>query len=148
LAKRLGIRVLEGHFDPAASVADGATPLFKRVIAELPSGVGINCENLDRISRGHPWRAKAYTADIVEAGTTKLEAEKSQGASQIAELRGKQSSNATLPDTIRRLAAMIDDCPTKQEIRRKVTALVPLGYGRVNMFRAPSVLLHGTWQLK
>jgi DNA invertase Pin-like site-specific DNA recombinase len=68
LAKREGIKVIGEHFDPAASVKDGATPLFKKVIAELPSGVGIITENLDRINRGHPWRAKAYIADILEAG--------------------------------------------------------------------------------
>lgn len=67
-AVRLGVKVIGEHFDPAASVKDGATPLFKKVIAELPTGVGIICENLDRINRGHPWRAKAYIADIIEAG--------------------------------------------------------------------------------
>ena len=68
LAKREGIQIVAEHFDPAQSVKDGATPLFKKVIAELPAGVGIICENLDRINRGHPWRAKAYIADIIEAG--------------------------------------------------------------------------------
>jgi DNA invertase Pin-like site-specific DNA recombinase len=68
LAKREGIHVIKEHFDPAASVKDGATPLFKKVIASLPEGVGIITENLDRINRGHPWRAKAFIADILEAG--------------------------------------------------------------------------------
>ena len=68
LAKREGIQIVGEHFDPAASVKDGATPLFKKIIADLPQGVGIICENLDRINRGHPWRAKAYIADILEAG--------------------------------------------------------------------------------
>lgn len=68
LADRLGIKVIAEHFDPAASVKEGATPLFKKVIAELPQGVGIICENLDRINRGHPWKQKAYLYDIIERG--------------------------------------------------------------------------------
>jgi hypothetical protein len=68
LAKREVIKVLAEYFDPATSVKVGATPLFKKVVSELPAGVGIICENLDRINRGHPWRAKAYIADILEAG--------------------------------------------------------------------------------
>lgn len=68
LAKREDIKIVGEHFDRGVSVKDGATPLFKKVIAALPSGVGIICENLDRINRGHPWRAKAYIADIIEAG--------------------------------------------------------------------------------
>jgi DNA invertase Pin-like site-specific DNA recombinase len=68
LAKRQGLRVVAEYFDPAASVKDGATEKFKTIIASLPGGVGIITENLDRISRGHPWRAKAYIADILEAG--------------------------------------------------------------------------------
>jgi DNA invertase Pin-like site-specific DNA recombinase/ssDNA-binding Zn-finger/Zn-ribbon topoisomerase 1 len=67
-ATQRNIRVVGEHFDEAVSVKDGATPLFKKVVAELPSGVGIICENLDRISRGHPWRTKAYIADMLEAG--------------------------------------------------------------------------------
>ena len=67
-AQSNGIQVIAEYFDSAKSVKDGATPLFKQVVASLPSGVGIICENLDRISRGHPWRAKAYIADILEAG--------------------------------------------------------------------------------
>jgi hypothetical protein len=68
LAKRLGIKVIAEHFDPASSVKEGVTPLFKKVIAELPQGVGIICENLDRINRGHPWKQKAYLYDIIERG--------------------------------------------------------------------------------
>ena len=68
LAKREGIKVIGEHFDEGVSVKDGATPLFRKVIAGLPPGAGIITENLDRISRGHPWRAKAYIADILEAG--------------------------------------------------------------------------------
>jgi DNA-binding transcriptional MerR regulator len=68
LAKRLGIKVIAEHFDPASSVKEGATPLFKKVIADLPQGVGIICENLDRINRGHPWKQKAYLYDIIERG--------------------------------------------------------------------------------
>jgi DNA invertase Pin-like site-specific DNA recombinase len=67
-ANREGIKILAEHFDEATSVKDGATPLFKKVVGELPKGVGIVCENLDRISRGHPWRAKAYLLDLIEAG--------------------------------------------------------------------------------
>lgn len=67
-AIRKGITVIAEHFDEGTSVKDAATPLFKRVLAELPKHVGIICENLDRINRGHPWRAKAYIADILEAG--------------------------------------------------------------------------------
>ena len=67
-ASKAGITVIQEHFDPARSVKDGSTELFKKVIAELPPGVGIICENLDRISRGHPWRAKALLAEILEAG--------------------------------------------------------------------------------
>ena len=68
LAKRKGVKVLAEYFDEGVSVKDGATPLFRKVIAELPEGVGIITENLDRINRGHPWRAKAYIADILDAG--------------------------------------------------------------------------------
>jgi hypothetical protein len=68
LAKRLGIKVIAEHFDPASSVKEGVTPLFKKVIAELSEGVGIICENLDRINRGHPWKQKAYLYDIIERG--------------------------------------------------------------------------------
>ena len=67
-AKRLGVKVIKEYFDEGVSVKDGATPLFRKVVAELPAGVGIITENLDRISRGHPWRSKAYIADILEAG--------------------------------------------------------------------------------
>lgn len=67
-AKRLNISILAEYFDKGVSVKDGATPLFKKTVSELPKGVGIICENFDRISRGHPWRAKAYIADILEAG--------------------------------------------------------------------------------
>jgi hypothetical protein len=41
IAKREGITVIAEHFDPGTSVKDGATPLFKKVISELPEGVGI-----------------------------------------------------------------------------------------------------------
>ncbi|MCX6924998.1 MAG: hypothetical protein NT154_17560, partial [Verrucomicrobia bacterium] len=41
-AKREGIKVLAEYFDEATSVKDGATPLFRKVIAELPNQVGIN----------------------------------------------------------------------------------------------------------
>lgn len=68
LAQREGITILGEYFDEGVSVKDGATELFKKVIAELPNGVGIICENLDRINRGHPWRAKAYIADILDSG--------------------------------------------------------------------------------
>lgn len=67
-AKREGIHIVAEYFDEASSVKDGATPLFKKVLASLPNGVGIVTENLDRINRGHPWRAKAYIADLLEAG--------------------------------------------------------------------------------
>lgn len=67
-AKRSGITIIGEHFDKGVSVKDGATPLFKKIISELPKDAGIITENLDRISRGHPWRAKAYIADILEAG--------------------------------------------------------------------------------
>jgi hypothetical protein len=68
LATREGIKVIAEYFDEGISVKNGATPLFKKVVDELPAGVEIICENLDRINRGHPWRAKAYIADILEAG--------------------------------------------------------------------------------
>ena len=68
LAKREGIKIIAEHFDEGVSVKEGATPLFRKVVGDLPHGVGIICENLDRINRGHPWRAKAYIADILEAG--------------------------------------------------------------------------------
>ena len=68
LAKREGIKVLAEYFDEATSVKDGPTPLFRKVVASLPAGVGIIAENLDRISRGHPWKSRAYVAEIVEAG--------------------------------------------------------------------------------
>jgi DNA invertase Pin-like site-specific DNA recombinase len=68
LAKREGIQVHKEYFDEGVSVKDGATPLFKKVIDSLPEGVGIITENLDRINRGHPWRAKAFIADILETG--------------------------------------------------------------------------------
>ena len=55
-AERLGVKVIGEHFDEGVSVKDGATEKFKQVIADLPAGVGIICENLDRISRGKPWR--------------------------------------------------------------------------------------------
>lgn len=67
-ATQFGVRVVGEYFDEGVSVKEGATPLFKKVVSELPKGVGIICENLDRINRGHPWRAKAYIADILEAG--------------------------------------------------------------------------------
>jgi len=67
-AERQGIKVLAEYFDEATSVKDKPTPLFMKVLAELPSQVGIICENLDRINRGHPWRAKAFIADILDAG--------------------------------------------------------------------------------
>jgi len=68
LAKREGIQIVAEHFDEGVSVKDGATEKFKKVIANLPQGVGIICENLDRISRGKPWRAKAMLLDIIEDG--------------------------------------------------------------------------------
>lgn len=67
-AKSRGIKIIAEYFDEGTSVKDGATPMFKKVVASLPEGVGIVCENLDRINRGHPWRAKAYIAEILEAG--------------------------------------------------------------------------------
>ena len=67
-AKRLGINVIGEYFDESTSVKDGVTPLFKKVIADLPSGVGIICENLDRINRTHPWKQKAYIYELVENG--------------------------------------------------------------------------------
>lgn len=67
-AKRLGVTVIPEHFDPASSVKDGATPLFKKVVSELPKDVGIICENLDRISRGHSWRTKSMLLDLIEDG--------------------------------------------------------------------------------
>jgi len=67
-ALRLGLKVIGKHFDEGVSVKDGATEKFKQVIADLPAGVGIICENLDRISRGKPWRAKAMLLDIIEDG--------------------------------------------------------------------------------
>lgn len=67
-AKLNRLRIVAEHFDPAASVKDGATPLFKNVIAELASGIGIICENLDRISREHPWKQKNYIYDIIKDG--------------------------------------------------------------------------------
>jgi DNA invertase Pin-like site-specific DNA recombinase len=68
MGKRAGVKIIAEYFDEGVSVKEGATPLFRQVVAELPNGVGIICENLDRINRGHPWRAKAYIADILEAG--------------------------------------------------------------------------------
>jgi DNA invertase Pin-like site-specific DNA recombinase len=68
IARQRNIKIVAEYFDEGVSVKDGATPLFKQVVAKLPSGVGIISENLDRINRGHPWRAKAYIADILEAG--------------------------------------------------------------------------------
>ena len=59
-AKRLDISIIAEHFDKAQSVKDGATPLFKTIISKLPKSVGIITENLDRINRGHPWRAKKH----------------------------------------------------------------------------------------
>ena len=76
----------------------------------------------------------AITLDLLDAGLAvsqvkerlvNLEAEKSQVENDLAELKAKQSTNATLPDTIKRLEAMIDDCLTNQETRKKVAALVP-----------------------
>src|SRR3974377_497977 len=67
-AVRMGIKVIAECFDPGTSVKDGITPLFRKVIAELPPGVGIVCENLDRINRAHPWRAKAFLLDLIDAG--------------------------------------------------------------------------------
>ncbi len=68
IAKERNIKVIGEYFDEGVSVKDGATQLFKQIISELPADVGIICENLDRISRGHPWRSKAFIADIIEAG--------------------------------------------------------------------------------
>lgn len=68
VAKREGIQIIGEHFDPAMSVKDGLTPLFKKVIADLPAGVGIISENLDRINRTHPWLQKAYIHKIVTDG--------------------------------------------------------------------------------
>ena len=67
-AERIGVKVIGEHFDEGVSVKDGATEKFKKLIADLPQGVGIICENLDRISRGKPWRAKAMLLDIIEDG--------------------------------------------------------------------------------
>ena len=67
-AERLGVKVIGEHFDEGVSVKDGATEKFRKLIADLPAGVGIVCENLDRISRGKPWRAKAMLLDIIEDG--------------------------------------------------------------------------------
>jgi DNA invertase Pin-like site-specific DNA recombinase len=64
-AKQYGIEIVGNYFDKAASVKDGATPLFKKIIDTLPKGVGVICENLDRISRGHPWLQKAYIYEII-----------------------------------------------------------------------------------
>jgi DNA invertase Pin-like site-specific DNA recombinase len=68
LAAREGIQIVKEYFDEGTSVKEGATPMFKRMLSTLPKGVGIIAENLDRINRGHPWRAKAYIADILDAG--------------------------------------------------------------------------------
>jgi len=67
-AKRKGIEVVAEYYDESQSVKIGTTQLFDKVVAELPSGIGIICENLDRLSRGHPWKAKAYFYDIIQAG--------------------------------------------------------------------------------
>ena len=64
----MGIKIIAENFDPGTSVKDGITPLFRKVVAELPPGVGIVCENLDRINRAHPWRAKAFLLDLIDAG--------------------------------------------------------------------------------
>ena len=67
-AKRLGIELIAYHFDEGVSVKEGVTPKFKAVLKSLPEGVGIICEDLDRINRAHAWKAKAYILELVEAG--------------------------------------------------------------------------------
>jgi DNA invertase Pin-like site-specific DNA recombinase len=67
-AKRAGIEIVAEHFDAGVSVKDGATPLFRKVIADLPAGVGIICENLDRISRGHSFSALNDIYNLINDG--------------------------------------------------------------------------------
>ena len=68
LAAREGIHVIKEYFDEGISVKTGQTPLFKKIIADLPEGVGIIAENLDRIDRSHPWVQKANIYAIIQKG--------------------------------------------------------------------------------
>ena len=68
LAKREGIEVIAEYFDEGVSVKEGVTPKFKAVLAKLPKGVGIICEDLDRINRAHPIDQLAYIKSIIEKG--------------------------------------------------------------------------------
>ena len=67
-AKRVNVQVIKEYFDESKSVKSEVTPLFRKVIADLPNGVGIVAENLDRINRAHPWKQKAYIYEIVKDG--------------------------------------------------------------------------------
>jgi DNA invertase Pin-like site-specific DNA recombinase len=63
-----GIKIIKEVFDEASSAKGGATALFHKTISELPKGCGILTEELDRISRGHSWRTKAFLMDLIDSG--------------------------------------------------------------------------------
>ena len=68
-AKRKKIQVIAEHFDRGISVKAGPTPNFRKILKDLPTGVGIICRDLDRISRGHVIDAMAYLKnEIVSKG--------------------------------------------------------------------------------
>lgn len=67
-AAQHGIQIIKEVFDEASSAKGGATALFHRTISELPKGCGILTEELDRISRGHSWRTKAFLMDLIDSG--------------------------------------------------------------------------------
>jgi len=119
-AKREGIQVVAEYFDPATSVKDGATPLFKKVISELPDGVGIVCENLDRISRGKPWRSKAMLLDIIEDGHFIIT---SQDGREYNETTIEEIDTLLLGDLSTNLARMENNKRTKRVKEAKASAV-------------------------
>jgi DNA invertase Pin-like site-specific DNA recombinase len=132
MAKREGIAIIAEYFDESMSVKEGATKLFEKVLSNLPKGVGIICENLDRISRGHPWRAKAYIADILEAGHFIITSQdgREYNAETIEELdtmvMGDMATNLARAENIKRAKRVNEARETFYALARQGKA-APLG---------------------
>lgn len=133
-AERLGVKVIGEHFDEGVSVKDGATEKFKKLIADLPAGVGIVCENLDRISRGKPWRAKAMLLDIIEDGHFIIT---SQDGREYNEQTIEEIDTLLLGDLSTNLARIENNKRTKRVKEAKANAVELVRQGK------PSPL--GSW---
>ena len=126
-ALRMGVKVIGEHFDEGVSVKDGATPLFRKIISELPSNVGIICESLDRISRGKPWRAKAMLLDIIEDGHFIIT---SQDGREYNEQTIEEIDTLLLGDLSTNLARIENNKRTKRVKEAKANAIELVRQGK------------------